>query len=258
MRDLAGFDSLSDAIAEGFTGVPGAHGLLFVGSSAVKERRDRWSDHDFLALVDPATAEDARSKVEWLPHRERIVATAREGRLGFTVLYDDAHLLEFAIASPEELAGAPVDEAYLAFGDQVADAFVAQGREAVAGLDQADATNEAVLAFVKMLVGFGRAQRGERIVAGQFVRCWAVRHFIMAVRQRIAPAPDARRDLLDDSRRFDMAYPELAARLDAVLAQPVEDAARALAALARDTLEPAWSDFPTRVADVVQAVLSER
>lgn len=258
MRDLAGFDAMSDAIAAGFSRVEGSHGLVFVGSAAAAGRRDRWSDHDFLALVDEAAAAAARERLDWLPDADRIVLSAREGTLGFSVLYDDAHLLEFAVASTGELAGAPVDEAQLAFGDERAREFVAAGRAVVAGLGAVDAANEAGLVFVKLLVGIGRARRGERIVGGQFVRTWAVGHLLTAIRRRIAPVGGApRTDPLEAARRFDAAYPEIAARLDAALAAPVEQAAVGIAELTRTTLEPEWPDFPSRAADVVQAVLAE-
>lgn len=257
MRDVERFDELSDRLSSGFSRVPGGHGLVFVGSAAAPERRDRWSDHDFLALVDAERADAARARLDWLPDPERIVLLVREGALGFSVLYDDAHLLEFAVASVDELAGAPVDEARLAFGDVRARSFVEQGRERVDRIAAVDAAGEAGLTFVKLLVGYGRARRGERIVGGQFVRGWAVGHLLRAVRQRVEPAVAVRADPLEPARRFDASHPAIAARLDAVLAQPVEAAARGVAALAREVLEPGWPEFPRRAADVVEAVLAE-
>ncbi|MGX5695478.1 hypothetical protein ACWKWP_04700 [Agromyces soli] len=257
MRDLERFDELSDQLASGFSRVPGGHGLVFVGSAAAPERRDRWSDHDFLALVEAGRADEARDRLDWLPDPERIVLLAREGALGFSVLYDDAHLLEFAVASVDELGGAPVDEARLAFGDERAQAFIADGRDLVDRIGAADAADEAGLIFVKLLVGYGRARRGERIVGGQFVRGWAVGHLLRAVRQRIEPMDPIRADPLEAARRFDAAYPEIASRIDAVLAHPVERAARGVAALAREVLEPEWPEFPSAAADVVEVVLAE-
>lgn len=257
MRDLHRFDELTGRLTTGFARVPGAHGLVVVGSTAAATRRDRWSDHDFLALVDDETAASARASLDWLPEPERIVLLAREGALGFSVLYDDAHLLEFAVASVDELAGVAIDEARLTFGDERARAFVAEGRERLSNVAPGDAVGEAGLTFVKLLVGYGRARRGERVVAGQFVRTWAVGHLIRAIRARIEPAAGVREDALEPARRFDAAYPGIADRLDAVLCQPVEDAARGVAALARDVLEPAWPGFPSRAADVVETVLTE-
>ncbi|MBW9121450.1 hypothetical protein JNB63_15225 [Microbacterium trichothecenolyticum] len=257
MRDLDRFDEFTGRLKTGFAGVPGAHGLVVVGSAAAAERRDCWSDHDFLALIDAQAAASARESLDWLPEPERIVLLAREGALGFSVLYDDAHLLEFAVASVDELAGVSIDEAHLTFGDERARAFVTEGRERLKTITPIDATGEAGLVFVKLLVGYGRARRGERIVAGQFVRTWAVGHLIRTIRARIEPVTGVREDALEPARRFDAAYPEIAARLDAVLSQPVETAARGVAALAREVLESGWSAFPSRAADVAEAVLAQ-
>jgi len=257
MRDLHRFDELTGRLTAGFARVPGARGLVVVGSAAVAERRDRWSDHDFLALVDDEAAASARASLDWLPDPERIVLLAREGAVGFSVLYDDAHLLEFAIGSVDELAGVVIDEAQLTFGDERAHAFVAEGRERLNTIPPVDAAGEAGLTFVKLLVGFGRARRGERVIGGQFVRTWAVGHLIRAIRARVEPADCVREDALEPARRFDAAYPGIAARLDAVLGQPVEDAARGVATLARDVLGPGWPEFPSRAADVVATVLTE-
>lgn len=257
MRELARFDATSDAIAGGFAQVRGAHGLVLVGSAAAAGRRDRWSDHDFLALVEAAGAAAARERLDWLPEPERIVLAAREGELGFSVLYDDAHLLEFAVASLDELSNAPIGDARLAFGDERAVSFVAEGRARAERYSEPDAANETGLAFVKLLVGYGRARRGERIVAGQFIRVWAVGHLLKAIRLRVVPSGVDQPDPLEAARRFDAAYPEIAAALDEVLASPLENAARGILSLARETLEPGWGDFPARAADVLQAVLDE-
>ncbi len=128
MRDLHRFDELTGRLTAGIAGVPGAHGLVVVGSAAAAERRDRWSDHDFLALIDDEAAASARNSLDWLPEPERIVLLAREGAHGFAVLYDDAHLLEFAIASVDELAGATLDEAHVTFGAGPAHPGGGQGR----------------------------------------------------------------------------------------------------------------------------------
>lgn len=263
MRDLEGFEPLSRGIAAGFSRLPGAHGLVFVGSSAVPARRDRWSDHDFLALVDAEHAGAARDtlsarEASWLPDPSRIVLTAREGDVGFTVVYDDGHVLEFAVASTEELSAVAVDEAEIAFGDDRARRLVEDGQRRSATVSaQPEAANETGLVFVKLLIGYGRARRGERTAANRFIRGWAVDHLLRAVRARAVPIPGVRPDLLDPSRRLEASHPELAARLDVALEGPLEQAARAVAALTREALEPRWPDFPSAAADVVQAVLDE-
>lgn len=251
MHDVSAFQALTDEVATRFLASRGARGLVFVGSAADAARRDRWSDHDFLAMVDDGPA--ARSHVDWLPDPERLLFVAREGELGFSALYDDGHLLEFAVGSSEELGDVAITEPFLAFGGDEYRALLGE-RAGVSSSALPDAANETSLAYVKLLVGFGRARRGERIVAGQFVRCWAIRHLLAAARVRL-PTAAVDVDPLEPARRFDAHHPEFAARLDAELAAPVEIAALGVARLARDVLEPGWDEFPSRAADVVIGIL---
>jgi hypothetical protein len=72
---------------------------------------------------------------------------------------------------------------------------------------------------------------------------------VRAVRERVPSDLDPER--IDTARRFEAAYPEVGAAIGAALAQPVEDAARDLHALARRALEPGWEEFPSAAADAV-------
>ena len=254
MRDLAAFERLTAGLSAGFRASPGARGLILAGSTADASRRDRWSDHDFLAVVQEGAGEEARSRIDWLPEPHRILFVAREGGLGFAALYDDGHLLEFAVGDAAELEGLALAEHRIEFGDAEFASFAHQ--RAGAAPPSVDPADEVRLAYVKLLVGFGRARRGERVVAGQFVRVWAVRHLLTAVRARL-PQPPAGVDPFEPARRIEAHHPEFAARLDAVLASPVEAAALGVARLARDALESGWDDFPTAAADVVIGILEE-
>src|SRR4029078_5162890 len=73
-------------------------------STAGAARRDTWSDHDVYVVLADGTADELRATLASLPFPERVVARARESQLGFAVLYDDGHLLEFAAGTREELA----------------------------------------------------------------------------------------------------------------------------------------------------------
>ncbi|WP_395245313.1 hypothetical protein ACGGZK_05770 [Agromyces sp. MMS24-K17] len=258
MRDLAGYDAFTDRLVTAFGADPDAQGLVLLGSTAAADRRDRWSDHDVFAIVREGCGAAARARLGWLPDAERIVLVAREGRIGFSVLYDDGHLVEFALSTLDELAGAGVDAHEVAFGDAGVREFVAEAHaRSAAAPASVDAVNEAGLAFVKLLVGFGRARRGERIVAGQFVRGYAVTHLLHAARARLDPPGGGSRDPLDPARRFDADHPAFAARLDRALDGPVELAALEVARLVRETLEPGWPDFPAAAAEAAIAILAE-
>lgn len=227
--------------------------LVLLGSSspAAAARRDEWSDHDFFMLADPGREAEVRDVHAWLPDPDRLVLVAREGDIGFAAVYDDGHVFEFAAATAEELAGAiATQDVGIPVDDGTAAALIEAAQARVVAAPAPDAANEARLVLVKLLIGVGRARRGENLIAGQFVHAWAINHFARAVRARI-PVEGSVRDAIDPVRRFERDYPELGVALRSVLGAPVEEAARGLFEVLRATLEPGWDDFPTRAADVV-------
>jgi hypothetical protein len=244
-------EALADVARERFAGLV----LLGSASPAAAARRDEWSDHDFFMLAAPGSEAAVRDVRSWLPDPERLVLVAREGDIGFAAVYDDGHVFEFAAATAEELGGAiATGDVDIPVDDGTAAPLMAAAQARVAEAPAPDPVNETSLVLVKLLIGVGRARRGEHLVAGQFVHAWAVNHFARAVRGRL-PVDGSVRDAIDPVRRFERDYPSLGADLRTVLAAPVEEAARGLYDLLRSTLEPGWEGFPTRAADVVAARL---
>jgi hypothetical protein len=248
----AEFARRSEALAE-VARTRGFAGLVLLGSAApaAEARRDEWSDHDFFMLARPGDEHAVRDVASWLPDPERLVLVAREGEIGFAAVYDDGHVFEFAAATAEELGGAlatqdvgiPVDDGTVA-------ALITGAQERVVAMPEPDPVNEARLVLVKLLIGVGRSRRGEELVAGQFVRTWAVNHLTRLVRARY-PLERSVRDGIDPVRRFEQDYPEVGAKVNLYLASSVEKAARGLFAFLRAEIEPGWDDFPSRAADVV-------
>ncbi|WP_243229774.1 hypothetical protein [Microbacterium sp. CIAB417] len=254
MTDPRRYDALSRGLAEGVAATPGMLGLVLLGSASddARFRRDEWSDHDFFAVVEPGRGTMLRSDLSWLPERDRIVLTAREGEIGFVALYDDGHVFEFAFAEAAELAGAQAREATVLVDDAAGTTatLIAEARERAAGSDRLDPANDVRLVLVKLLIGTGRVRRGEVLNGGAFIRQWAVVHLVRAVRGRCAGATSASRDTIDPVRRFEQDYPDWASRIAEAVAQEPERAARALFALLRE-LEPGWAEFPAAAADAV-------
>jgi len=248
------FDALSRGLIEGVRSHPDLLGLALLGSAsdAGAARRDEWSDHDFFAIIRDGRGSSLRPELGWLPDQEHLVLTAREGEIGFVAVYDDGHVFEFALAETGELAGAMATDASVVVDedDTTAD-LIAAAQRRTRDADGFDPANDARLVLVKLLIGVGRARRGELLNAGQFVRTWAVNHLVRAVRGRNEQASTDQRDRIDPVRRFERDHPDIAARIDLALAQDVEHAARDLHALMRDVLEPGWDEFPSVAADMV-------
>ncbi|MBO9553189.1 hypothetical protein [Cellulomonas sp.] len=243
------FDERTDALARAARSQPGVVGLVLLGSAAEAHRRDEWSDHDFFVVAAPGAGGDVRDVRAWLPDVDDVVALAREGEIGFSVLYRDGHVLEFAVATAAELDGVAVVHHRVVFDDGSIAGLVAASDARASREAALDPANETALFLVKVLLGVGRARRGEVLSGGQLVRQWATQHLVRAIRERVPSPLDPER--IDPARRFEAAYPEIGARVGAALARPVEDAARDLHRLAREVLEPGWDAFPSQAADTV-------
>ncbi len=253
--DAARFDALSAGLADGVREHESLIGLVLLGSASDEAagRRDEWSDHDFFALIEEGRGSAVRPDLSWLPDRERIVLTAREGGIGFVAVYDDGHVFEFALSEAGELSGALAGDATVVVDDEQGTTarLVAQSRARAAASDSFDPVNDTRLVLVKILIGTGRVRRGEVLNGQGFVRQWAVQALVRAIRGRFPQGSTTARDLIDPLRRFESDFPREAALIAEALDHPAEEAARRLFALTRELLEPRWADFPSRAADAV-------
>ncbi len=249
------FERMTAALTTAVRGHPALVGLALLGSSSndAASRRDEWSDHDFFAIAGSGAAAIARQDLAWLPDQERLVLTAREGDLGFVAVYADGHVLEFAVAEPTELAGALAEEATVTVDDADGSVarVIAESQSRAARVPVTDVLDDAQLVLVKLLIGTGRLRRGETINGGQFIRQWAVKHLVQALRARAVDRGLAKAAGIDSTRRFEADFPEVAADIEAAIAQPAERAAKSLFDLTRRVLEPGWEDFPTAAADAI-------
>lgn len=223
---------------------PGVTSLVVFGSSTTGAagRRDAWSDVDFNVFFTPEAAADLARTWTFLPDREHLVLTAREGRDGGVAMYDDGTLCEFGAGLPWPIRD-PEREVLLDGGD-----LVLAGPDALP-----DPLDQIGLFLVKLVIGVGRVRRGERVAGNAHVRTYALTCLCEALRQRLAP--DAPRSPFDALRRLEDALPDTAARIAALLDAEVEVCARGMFDLARDLLEPGWAGFPGAAADVVAARL---
>jgi hypothetical protein len=220
---------------------------------------DRWSDHDFFVITVPGEQEAFRADLSWLPLSERIVFSYRETPHGVKALYEDGHLVEFAVFDPEELRVARVNR-YRVLLDR-ADVLrrLADLAAATAATGEARADDAWLLGqfLTALLVGTARHARGERLSGRLLVASHAVRPLLILLARHV---PSGRRDLSDDLdpfRRFELAYPELGGELGAVLARETRAAARGLLEIASRELARRIPGFPSRAAEVVARRIEE-
>ncbi len=218
-------------------------GVVAFGSMADLTRMDRWSDHDFSVITVPGVQEDFRQNTAWLPAAERIVLQVRETEHGLKILYEDGHLLEFAIFDAEELFLAKAND-YAVLLDK-ADIAARMARVQQASVPAPRDLRRDFLMFLGLLqVGSGRCARGEVLSGHVFIKSYALGHLLPVLVAYVPPRPGAKLDNLDVYRRFEFAFPELGSAINTILLQDPISAARELLSLAEDYLRERMPDFP--------------
>lgn len=190
---------------------PSILGIVALGSMAERNGRtpDRFSDHDFFVIT--AGAEPLRSSTAWLPEPQRIVLWFRETAHGCKAIYDDGHLVEYAVFTPEELQLARVNDYRVLLDRERIEERMAS--LAAIASPPADATFLRGMFLSHILVAATRAQRGE-LLSARFMLTHAMRFLV----QLLGGGPDN----LDPLRRFDGPH------IDRAMQHDVPSAARAL------------------------------
>jgi hypothetical protein len=89
------------------------------------------------------------------------------------------------------------------------------------------------------------------LIAGQFIRSYALRNLLGLIRDAHAPVPgtEAKQDNLDRYRRFEIQYPSLGRRIENALQKDLDAAARDLVEIA-EGLRPLSDREAAQVAAV--------
>jgi hypothetical protein len=214
---------------------------------------DEWSDHDFLLISQPGVQEELRADLSWLPFAERIVLSFRETDHGLKVVYDDGHMLEFAVFDFDELLLAGVNR-YRVLLDR---GGIEQRTEEVraAGKPQRDDLHLFGMVVTAALVAGGRGRRGE-VLSASFLVTWGLTYLTRLIAWHV-PAENA--SLLDDFdslRRFERVYPELGAELAAICRLPPSEGGPALLGVLDRELRDVCPELPWAGLDAVRARLS--
>ncbi len=227
-------------------------GLVGFGSTADRARADEWSDLDIAVIVEPGHEERLRRELGWLPHPERVALSVVDQWDALMVVTDDGELMEFGVANLDTFTSWIADRAEVILDR--ADVASALQKILARPAREVDVATEIRVALVKLLVGAGRARRGELLTANRNIRGEALEHLLRAWAAAL-PGDRAVLDTLDPHRRFERAHPELAARAEAALRLDAEGAARGLLDLAEETLGTR-DDFPREGAAAIRRRLS--
>jgi hypothetical protein len=231
-----------------------AIGLVAVGSMADRDYApDEWSDHDFFVITPPGVQEALRGDLSWLPHAGRIALSFRETEHGLVVLYDDGHLLEFAVFDLEELALAGVNRYRV-----LLDRGGVEERVAHVAANPRPPRDDLFLfgtTVAAALVAGGRGRRGETLSAA-FMLTWATTYLNRLLIRTLPAANTSILDEFDSLRRFEQVYPELAAELAAIVRLDPAAGGPAILDLLDRELRPLRPDLPWPALDAVRARLA--
>ena len=256
---LAAFDSWTDALVAKLSDRPEVLGLVLLGSGAERARIDRWSDHDFYLVVEEEVAERYRQDLEWLPDGPAVVLSPRETGHGLKAVFADGHVLEFAVASLADVATFAAHHWRVVHDTGAVTAVLeecaARTAREIAERPAPDLARAAGLFCSLLLIGVGRAQRGELVAASAHVRMYALGELLDLVGALVPASPDALRDGLDPRRRVEESYPGIGARIGAALELPVEACGRALLDIAEREIEARMPDWPVEGATTVRRTL---
>jgi hypothetical protein len=207
---------------------PEVIGLIFVGSAAATHRVDQYSDQDFFLVVKEGTGEAFRQDLSWLPNHNEIALKPRETAHGLKVVYQNGDVLEFAVFEDSELELASVNDYKVVLDNQ--DLVPRMAKIATRSIPQPiDRAREFELFLSLILIGTGRAKRGEILAAEQHIKSAAMDFAIKLIRN--ARSANEKADSLNGFRRFEQDYPPLAKELHRIALLESEPAAQALCEL---------------------------
>jgi hypothetical protein len=194
------YHDLTDELVRTLTADPRVVGIVALGSMSARGRQpDRYSDHDFFVIAE--AAEELRGSAEWLPQRERLALWFRETPHGCKGIYDDGHLVEYAVFTPGELSIARAND-YRVLLDRE------RIEERMAAIVVPAETHDPIwlhgMFLSNLLVASQRAQRGE-LASARWMLAHAMRHLITLL--------GGGDDSLDPLRRFHHYALEQAMRL---------------------------------------------
>ncbi len=235
-------------------------GLVFVGSAADHSRIDEWSDHDFYLVAKEGSAEKLRQDLSWLPDADQIALSPRETEHGLKVVFHSGHVLEFAVFNDSELEMAGANYFLVAL-DKVGNL---ETRMAALQAKSSAASNEArttryhpeaqyELLLCQVLIGVGRARRGELLIAGEHVRSWAVAALVGLIRHwmPVAEGTEHLTDNLASLRRFERQYPAFGQQLTTAQTRTVDECGRELLSIALAAGAGVLTDRQLAQAEVV-------
>ncbi|MEM9953502.1 MAG: hypothetical protein AAF846_17980 [Chloroflexota bacterium] len=243
------YHALTERLKEALYARDDVIALMALGSMAGIDRQpDEYSDHDFFVITQANRQQHYRDTTDWLPYPEQIILHFQETAHGCKAIYNDAHLLEYAIFDREELKVARINSYAVLFSKVDLSDDLKPIRHTELPTIDVQRTYDAMLSNI--LVGSMRAKRGEKLSATTFIKQYALTSFITLCWQQLAP-DSPHRDTLDPMRRFEQQFPQLATDIEKTAQLPVLESAKSLLRLVELFLSDTVPDSRAEAIDII-------
>ena len=231
-------------------------GFIALGSMAETDHQpDEWSDHDFFVITQINHQQAYRDSTDWLPYPEKLVLHFQETDHGCKAIYDDGHILEYAIFDKDELTVARINSYHILIDKANIAEIMPTLQHPVTQENNAQRVFDSMISNI--LVGAMRTARGEILSGSAFIKQFALRAFLVLCWQLLADDSHYQ-DSLDPYRRFEFQFPELAQQLNSALLQPNIDAGLALLDLCQSHLALHLSENRQEAIEAIRQYLKKQ
>jgi hypothetical protein len=250
------FEIYTSLVKERIKPDPDVLGLILVGSTAIPEARDEWSDHDFWIITVPGAQGTYLNSAEWLPFSESILLTALHGELVRSVLYHNRHVVEYAVFDQEQVKNAKLNRYKVAFDRGGVESIAKKLNENTLSARASEVSRSDKLSNLCLLIWtvHQRSERGEYLSASQYLNHAIDVFFDLLVRAN-SLGTDPTFDALSPHRRLEFFNPDLGVELNRIEREKSEIGGRLLMDLTFRLLEDESPELNWNEARVVRSWL---
>jgi len=206
----AEFDRYTEVLQRNLESVAEVMGLVTLGSTADKQLRDQWSDHDFWVITKSSVQPKLLDDLSWLPAGDQILLKVRHSN-GYTVVYDNKHKVEFAVFDLDKARTGKAERySILIDRDEIGELMISIHENSIKPVRASAEGLENLCVLVWSACE--RSERGETLSARQYLDGFAVNQLLNLVTSPLNPE----RDRLDPRRRLEKSAPDLAAEIVAL------------------------------------------
>lgn len=213
--------------------------LLALGSMAEKDHDpDLWSDHDFSIIVKKGSQEKYINNLFWLPDNEEVLFTYKESTNSRKVIFENRHLIEYAVFELENLKKLKINSYRLLIDKFEITDYIEKIRNDTSKSSNLLEDNKVLMGnlLTDIFIGVGRYKRGEKISAHYFIKEKALKQLLLLIEKNIESSELNNLDNLDPFRRFEYNYPELSLKINQIISSESLSAAENILGFLNDYL----------------------